>query len=69
MALGIVFQLSTNSCCKSKINMTGFSWGGGKYATLLGVNVVGAAVAWGIMAITLLENPLGADTTEVQSLP
>lgn len=64
--MGVVFQLSTASCCKATINLMGFSWGGGKYATLLGVNVVGTLVAWGLMFITLLENPLSSNMERVR---
>ncbi len=41
----------------SSIDMSGFKWGTGDNALLLGTNVIGSIVAWGLMAITLLERP------------
>jgi len=37
--------------------MSGFKWGTGDNALLLGTNVIGSIIAWGLMAITLLERP------------
>lgn len=54
MALGITSQLSGSI---SSINMSGFKWGTGDNALLLGTNVIGSIIAWGLMAITLLERP------------
>ena len=49
------------------IGMSGFTWGDGDSALLLGTNVIGAVVAWGVMLITLLENPFGSALTMVRS--
>lgn len=57
--MGIVYQLSTASCCKAHMNVTGFNMGGGPYKGLLGFNVIGAICCWGLMFLTLLENPGG----------
>ena len=65
VALGITSQLSSSI---PSINMSGFTMGDGDNALLLGTNVIGAIVAWGLMAITLLENPFGAPLAQV-SLP
>ena len=46
VTVAIVYQLSTADCCKDSINMTGWFMGGGPYEALLGVNVIGTAVAW-----------------------
>lgn len=60
--MGITSQLS--STFKS-INMSGFKFGTGDNALLLGTNVIGSIVAWGLMAITLLENPFAAQLSQV----
>ena len=56
IGMGIVFQLSTAECCKDYINARGFTFGAGDSNTLLGFNVIGTAIAWGLAAITLVEN-------------
>lgn len=61
MALGITSQLSSSI---TSIDMSGFKFGTGDNALLLGTNVIGTIVAWGLMAITLLENPFGAQLTQ-----
>ncbi|KAK9829007.1 hypothetical protein WJX72_003371 [[Myrmecia] bisecta] len=61
VAMGIVLQLSTSNCCKNYINTKGFAFGSGSYNTLLGFNVIGAAVGWGLMFLTLLENASGSE--------
>ena len=45
--------------------MSGFTMGNGDNALLLGTNVIGSVVAWGLMAITLLENPFGSPLAQV----
>lgn len=62
MALGITSQLSSSI---PSINMSGFAIGNGDNALLLGTNVIGSIVAWGLMAITLLENPFGSPLAQV----
>ncbi len=59
--MGVVFQLSTAACCKDYINVRGFAWGTGGSNTLLGFNVIGTAVAWGLAGLTLLENSEGSN--------
>ena len=59
--MGVVFQLSTAACCKDYINVQGFAWGAGGSNTLLGFNVIGTAVAWGLAGLTLLENSEGSN--------
>ena len=59
--MGVVFQLSTAACCKDYINVRGFAWGSGDSNTLLGFNVIGTAVAWGLAGLTLLENSEGSN--------
>lgn len=59
--MGIVFQLSTAECCKDYINVRGFAFGSGDSNTLLGFNVIGTAIAWGLAALTLLENAEGSN--------
>ena len=59
--MGVVFQLSTASCCKDYINVQGFAWGSGGSNTLLGFNVIGTAVAWILAGLTLLENSEGSN--------
>ena len=61
IGMGVVFQLSTASCCKEYINVRGFAFGAGKYNTLLGFNVIGTIVAWGLAGLTLLENSEGSN--------
>lgn len=46
VTVAIVYQLSTADCCKNSINMSSWAMGDGPYASLLGVNVIGTAVAW-----------------------
>jgi hypothetical protein len=62
VALGVTSQLSSSF---PSINMAGFTWGNGDNALLLGTNVIGAIVAWGLMLITLLENPFGSNLSQV----
>ena len=57
--MGVVYQLSTASCCKDYINTDGFAIGSGTYSKLLGFNVIGTSIAWALMFITLLENSSG----------
>lgn len=59
--MGVTFQLSTADCCSAYINTRGFAWGSGDNATLLGFNVIGTIVAWGLAAISLLENAEGSN--------
>ena len=59
--MGIVFQLSTAECCKDYINVRGFTFGSGDSNTLLGFNVIGTAIAWGLAGLTLLENAEGSN--------
>lgn len=59
--MGVVFQLSTAACCKDYINVQGFAWGSGGSNTLLGFNVIGTVVAWGLAGLTLLENSQGSN--------
>ena len=59
--MGLVFQLSTSACCKDYINVRGFTFGSGESKTLLGFNVIGTAIAWGLAALTLLENSEGSN--------
>lgn len=59
--MGVVFQLSTASCCKDYINVRGFAFGSGENNTLLGFNVIGTAIAWGLAGLTLLENSEGSN--------
>ena len=61
IGMGVVFQLSTASCCKDYINVQGFAWGSGDSNTLLGFNVIGTVVAWGLAGLTLLENSEGSN--------
>lgn len=61
IGMGLVFQLSTASCCKDYINVRGFTFGSGKSKTLLGFNVIGTAIAWGLAGLTLLENAEGSN--------
>lgn len=61
IGMGLVFQLSTASCCKDYINVRGFSFGSGANNTLLGFNVIGTAIAWGLAGLTLLENSEGSN--------
>ena len=63
MALGVTSQLAGSI---PSINMSGFTWGSGDNALLLGTNVIGSIVAWGLMAITLLENPFGSQLSQVR---
>lgn len=63
VALGVTSQLSGTF---KSINMDGFKFGTGSNALLLGTNVIGSIVAWGLMFITLLENPLGSPLTKVK---
>lgn len=56
VAFGVVFQLSTASCCRDYINIEGFRFGSGSEAALLGFNVIGSIVAWGLCGVCLLEN-------------
>ena len=65
VALGVTSQLSGSI---PSINMSGFMFGNGDNALLLGTNVIGAIVAWGLMAITLLENPFGSQLAQVSTL-
>lgn len=65
VALGVTSQLSASF---PSINMSGFKFGNGDNALLLGTNVIGAIVAWGLMAITLLENPFGSQLAQVSSV-
>jgi hypothetical protein len=60
VGMGIVYQLSTASCCKNYINTAGFAIGPGAYSKLLGFNVIGTGAAWALMFITLLENSSGS---------
>ena len=62
---GVTSQLSGSI---PSINMSGFMFGNGDNALLLGTNVIGAIVAWGLMAITLLENPFGSQLAQVSTL-
>ena len=62
VALGITSQLSSSI---PSINMSGFTMGNGDNALLLGTNVIGSIVAWGLMALTLLENPFGSSLAQV----
>lgn len=62
VALGVTSQLSSSF---PSINMSGLKWGGGSNALLLGTNVAGSIVAWGLMLVTLLENPLGSELFSV----
>lgn len=59
--MGLVYQLSTASCCKHNINVKGFAFGRGAYSTLLGFNVIGSAIAWALCGLTLLENSDGSN--------
>lgn len=59
--MGVTFQLSTAACCQDYINTRGFAFGSGANSTLLGFNVIGTAVAWGLAALTLLENAEGSN--------
>lgn len=61
IGMGIVFQLSTADCCKDYINVRGFTFGSGDSNTLLGFNVFGTAIAWGLAGLTLLENAEGSN--------
>ncbi|KAL3138479.1 hypothetical protein ABBQ32_006269 [Trebouxia sp. C0010 RCD-2024] len=61
IGMGVVFQLSTASCCKDYINVRGFAFGSGENNTLLGFNVIGTAIAWGLAGLTLLENSEGSN--------
>lgn len=61
IGVGVVFQLSTASCCKDYINVRGFTFGSGANNTLLGFNVIGTAIAWGLAGLTLLENAEGSN--------
>ena len=63
VALGVTSQLAGSI---PSINMSGFTWGSGDNALLLGTNVIGSIVAWGLMAITLLENPFGSQLSQVR---
>ncbi|EIE27477.1 hypothetical protein COCSUDRAFT_64250 [Coccomyxa subellipsoidea C-169] len=60
VGLGITSQLSSTV---KTINMSGFNFGTGSNALLLGTNVIGTIIAWGLMFITLLENPMGSTLT------
>ncbi len=62
VGLGITSQLSSTV---KTINMSGFKFGTGSNALLLGTNVIGTIIAWGLMFITLLENPMGSTLTVV----
>ena len=59
--MGVVFQLSTAACCKDYINVRGFTFGSGDNKVLLGFNVIGTAIAWGLAGLTLLENLEGSN--------
>ena len=59
--MGLTYQLSTSACCKGDINTAGFNFGTGAYNTLLGFNVIGAAIAWALCGLTLLENSEGSN--------
>ena len=59
--MGVTFQLSTAHCCRDYINTRGFAWGSGANNTLLGFNVIGTVVAWGLAVLTLLENAEGSN--------
>ena len=61
IGMGVTFQLSTAACCQDYINTRGFAFGSGANSTLLGFNVIGTAVAWGLAALTLLENAEGSN--------
>ncbi|GAQ80925.1 solute symporter family protein [Klebsormidium nitens] len=56
VAFGVVFQLSSASCCRDYINVKGFAMGSGSEQLLLGFNVIGSLCAWGVCGICLLEN-------------
>ncbi len=62
VGLGVTSQLSSSI---TSINMSGFKFGSGANALLLGTNVIGSIIAWALMFITLLENPLGSALTQV----
>lgn len=61
VGLGVTSQLSSTI---TSINMSGFKFGSGANALLLGTNVIGSIIAWALMFITLLENPLGSTLTK-----
>ncbi|CAL8463500.1 g3034 [Coccomyxa elongata] len=61
VGLGVTSQLSSTF---TSINMSGFKFGNGANALLLGTNVIGSVIAWALMFITLLENPLGSALTQ-----
>eukprot|EP00891_Asterochloris_glomerata_P000355 jgi/Astpho2/355/Aster-02232 len=65
VGMGVTYQLSISSCCAAYINNTGFAMGSGSYSVLLGFNVIGAIVAWGLCGLALLENPSSASLTAV----
>ena len=64
VALGVTSQLSGTF---PSIGMSGFTWGTGDNALLLGTNVIGAIVAWGLMLLTLLENPFSSNLSLVSA--
>ena len=61
IGMGVTFQLSTAECCRDYINTRGFAWGSGENNTLLGFNVIGTIIAWGLAGISLLENAEGSN--------
>lgn len=63
VGLGITSQLSSTY---TSIDMSGFKMGSGDYALLLGTNVIGSIIAWALMFITLLENPLGSSLIQAR---